>query len=155
MEAENYSIGQMSEITLRVVLGAIFIWAGTMKLLDLDSFVQSVSHFQITPFDQAPWDMWIGYTLPAFEVIVGTCLILGILLKGAMVSTLALCLSFLAAVVSAHTRGLNYECGCFGRALSFENTSLHISILSAMVILAITLMILEISNAKAATVKTD
>jgi len=127
MEAENYSIGQMSEITLRVVLGAIFIWAGTMKLLDLDSFVQSVSHFQITPFDQAPWDMWIGYTLPAFEVIVGTCLILGILLKGA----------------------------CFGRALSFENTSLHISILSAMVILAITLMILEISNAKAATVKTD
>jgi len=148
MEAEEYSISQMCEISLRAVLGAIFIWAGSMKLLDLDSFVQSVSDFQFAPFDQAPWDMWIGYALPVFEVIVGTSLILGILLKGAMISALVLCFSFLIVIISAHARGLNYECGCFGRALSFENTAVHIGILSLMIVLVVVLIFLELRNSK-------
>ncbi len=144
MEAEKQNLRELSEISLRVILGAVFIWAGTMKLLDIDSFVESVGHFKLAPFDEAPWDMWLGYMLPAFEVLVGSALVLGILLKGAMLSTLVMSLSFLIAVIMANSRGLNYECGCFGKALSFKNTSFHISILSLMVIMAMILIILEI-----------
>ena len=72
MEAEKQNLRELSEISLRVILGAVFIWAGTMKLLDIDSFVESVGHFKLAPFDEAPWDMWLGYMLPAFEVLVGS-----------------------------------------------------------------------------------
>lgn len=149
MESEKQSVTQIIEISIRVILGAIFIWAGTMKLLDINSFVESVGHFKFTPFDKAPWDMWIGYMLPAFEFLVGTALILGFLLKGAILSTLTLSVSFLIVVVSAHSRGLNYECGCFGKALSFKNTSIHISILAVMVVMSLVLVMLEIRNSKA------
>ena len=148
MEGEKFNLNQMIEISLRVILGAIFIWAGTMKMLDIDGFVQSVSHFQFEPFDQAPWDMWFGYMLPAFEVVVGTCLILGILLKGAMVSVLVLCASFLIVVVSAYTRGVNYECGCFGESLSFDNVIIHMSILLVMLVLSVVLLVFEIGGSK-------
>ncbi len=146
MESEQQSVTQLTAISLRVIIGAVFIWAGSMKLLDLDSFIRSIGDFKLSPFDEAPWDMWLGYMLPAFEVIAGSALILGFLLRGAMLSLLALSVSFLVVVMTAHSRGLNYECGCFGKALSFQNVTLHISILSLMVLMSIALIMLEISN---------
>lgn len=131
------------EISLRVILGGIFIWAGIAKLLDLDSFVESVSHFEIQPFSSEPWDMWLGYTLPAFELIVGACLILGILYKGAIISSTMLSAVFLVAIYSVHTRGLNIECGCLGKSLSFGNYYTHITILALMVLAGATLALTE------------
>jgi len=128
------------QISLKVVLGAIFIWAGSAKLIDLSSFVESVSHFEIPPFDTQPWDMWLGYTLPAFEVIVGSCLILGILYRGALVSAALLSAGFLVAIYSVHTRGLNIECGCFGEALSFGDYYAHMAVLAVMTIAALCLI---------------
>ncbi len=132
------------EISLRVILGSLFMWAGTMKILDVDSFVDTVGYFKIAPFDAAPWDMWLGYMLPVFEILVGAALILGILLKGAMVSVLLLTVGFLVAVISAHIRGLNIECGCFGKALSFKNYHLHIGVLVVMTMMAVGLVLLEL-----------
>jgi uncharacterized membrane protein YphA (DoxX/SURF4 family) len=139
MDERNNTI----EISLRVILGALFIWAGTMKVLDLDSFVESVGYFKIAPFDTKPWDMWLGYMLPVFEILVGTALILGIFLKGAMVSVLVMSGAFLIAVVSANMRGLNYECGCFGKALSFTNFYVHFAVLLVMTSMAAALCYLE------------
>lgn len=135
---------QMTQITLRVILGAVFIWAGTMKVLDVDSFVETVGYFKISPFDVEPWDMWLGYMLPVFEVLVGSALILGVLLRGAMVSVLLLLAGFLVAVISAHSRGLNIECGCFGKALSFTNYYWHIAVLVVMTVMALVLVAQEI-----------
>ncbi|MEZ7955822.1 MAG: MauE/DoxX family redox-associated membrane protein [Rubritalea sp.] len=131
------------EISLRVILGSLFIWAGTMKILDVDSFVETVGYFKIAPFDADPWDMWLGYMLPVFEILVGGALILGILLKGAITSVLLLTVGFLVAVISAHLRGLNIECGCFGKALSFTNYHAHIGVLVVMTLMAAGLVLLE------------
>jgi uncharacterized membrane protein YphA (DoxX/SURF4 family) len=136
----------ITKISLRVVLGSLFIWAGTMKVLDVSSFVETVGYFKIAPFDAAPWDMWLGYMLPAFEIIVGAALILGVLLKGAMVSVLLLTAGFLAAVISAHSRSLNIECGCFGKALSFDNYYTHIAVLITMTLMAVMLIFLELKK---------
>ncbi len=132
------------EISLRVILGSLFIWAGTMKILDVDSFVETVGYFKIAPFDADPWDMWLGYMLPVFEILVGAALILGILLKGAILSLLMLTATFLAAVISARMRGINYECGCFGKALSFTNYYVHIAVLVIMTLMAVGLVLLEV-----------
>ena len=131
------------ELSLRVVLGGLFIWAGSVKLIDLKSFVESVGYFKIPPFDLQPWDMWLGYTLPAFELIVGSCLILGILYRGALLSTLAMSAGFLAAIYSVHVRNINIECGCFGKALSFGNYYIHMAALAAMVLAALILVVRE------------
>lgn len=136
------------EISLRVILGGIFIWAGSAKLIDLNGFVESVSHFEIPPFDAAPWDMWLGYTLPAFEVIVGSCLILGFtkLYRGALISTAIMSAGFLLAIYSVHTREINIECGCFGTALTFQNYYTHMAILAAMTITSLYLIWIEVHN---------
>lgn len=131
------------QISFRVLLGGIFIWAGIIKLMDLNYFVESVSNFQIPPFSTEPWDMWVGYTLPAFELIVGSCLILGVLYKGAIVSSAALSAVFLAAIFSVHIRGLNIECGCFGKALTFKNYYTHMAVLAGMVAIALALAWME------------
>ena len=103
----------------------------------------SVSNFEIAPFNSAPWDMWLGYMLPAFELITGSCLILGILYRGAIVSVGLLSFGFLGAIISVHHRGLNIECGCFGKALTFNNYYLHMGILGVMCMLAIYLVVNE------------
>ncbi len=131
-------------ISLRVILGALFLWAGTMKFLDVDSFVETVGFFEIPPFDSEPWDMWLGYMLPLFEILVGVTLILGVLLRGALVSVFILSAGFLVAVISANARGLNIECGCFGKALSFDNYYMHIAVLVIMTLMAIVLIICEV-----------
>ncbi len=136
----------IKEISLRVILGSLFIWAGTMKVMDVASLVETVGYFKIVPFDAAPWDMWLGYMLPVFEILVGTALILGIFLKGAIVSVFFLSSGFLAAVVSVHWRGLNIECGCFGKSLSFNNYYTHISVLIVMTLMAVALCWLELKK---------
>ena len=138
----------ITQITLRVLLGAVFIWAGTKKILDLDSFVQTVGYYKIAPFDMAPWDMWLGYMLPVFEVLVGCALILGIMLRGAIVSVLLLIVGFLVAAISAHQRGLNIECGCFGKALSFTNFYWHLAVLILMTLMAVFLVVQEMRDGR-------
>ncbi len=139
------------EISLRVILGAIFIWAGCVKLLDLNSFIESVSNFEIPPFGHGPWDARLGYTLPAFEVIVGSCLILGFtkFYRGALLTTALMSAGFLGAIFSVHIRGINIECGCFGKALSFDNYYTHMAVLAVMTLAALVLIWLEIKKSKA------
>ncbi len=130
-------------IALRVILGGLFVWAGVLKLMSLDEFVQKVGYFEIWPFDHKPWDMWLGYTLPGFEVIAGSCLILGILYRGALVSITVLSLGFLVAIYSVYVRGLNIECGCFGKALKFGNYYIHMAVLGVMVLMCLVLIYKE------------
>lgn len=137
------------QVSLRVVLGGIFIWAGCAKLIDLTSFVESVGHFEIPPFSVEPWDMWLGYTLPGFELFVGSALILGILYRGALISVTAMTLAFLIAIYSVHTRGINIECGCLGKSLSFGNYYIHMTVLALMLIAAFALIWIESQKSKA------
>jgi len=51
--------------------------------------------------------------LPWFELFVGTCLIVGILMPGALLSANALLIVFMIALIFNLFRGLNVHCGCF------------------------------------------
>ncbi len=103
------------ELFLRLFLGLIFVYAGIGKVLHPAAFAEAVSNYQILPQSLVNF---VAIVLPWVELLVGSCLVLGIFLPGAVFLANLLLLSFFVALVAAFARGLNIECGCF-------NTSVH------------------------------
>ena len=56
----------------------------------------------------------VGHLLPVLEVVVGLCLVLGLLTRGAAVVSALLFVAFIVGIASAWARGLQIDCGCFG-----------------------------------------
>lgn len=95
----------------RLVLGAVFVAAGALKLPDPAGSVRAVRAYQLFPEALVPA---LGYGLPVLEVAVGLLLVLGVAVRlGAVVSAVLLLL-FMVGVGSAWARGLTIDCGCFG-----------------------------------------
>lgn len=98
-------------IVARLVVGGVWIAAGALKLPDPTESVRAVRGYRLLPEAVVPA---IGHGLPILELIVGVCLVLGLLVRPmAVVSTLML-LAFVVGISSAWARGLSIECGCFG-----------------------------------------
>jgi uncharacterized membrane protein YphA (DoxX/SURF4 family) len=95
----------------RMVLGGVLLVAGLLKIVDLTGSVQSVVAYQLFPYEVA---RLVGTTLPVVEVAAGTLLLLGLLTRPAAVVGGLLMLAFVAGIVSAWSRGLAIDCGCFG-----------------------------------------
>ena len=56
----------------------------------------------------------VGHALPVLEVLIGVCLILGVLVRASAVLSCVLLTGFIIGIVSAWARGFSIECGCFG-----------------------------------------
>ena len=56
----------------------------------------------------------VGHVLPVLEVVVGVCLVLGLLTRVMAVASAVLFAAFVVGIASAWSRGLQIECGCFG-----------------------------------------
>jgi uncharacterized membrane protein YphA (DoxX/SURF4 family) len=55
-------------------------------------------------------------TLPWIELLAGLALVLGVRPRSGAVLVLVLLVGFTVAVGAAWARGLDFECGCFGKA---------------------------------------
>ena len=65
-----------------------------------------------------------GHALPIIELLVGGCLVLGLVTRVVAVISAALLAAFVIGIASAWARGLSIECGCFGgEAGPAENAS--------------------------------
>ena len=60
----------------RLVTGVVWIWAGALKLPHPEQSVLAVRAYQLLPGDSATT---VGHLLPVLEIVVGTCLVLGLL----------------------------------------------------------------------------
>jgi uncharacterized membrane protein YphA (DoxX/SURF4 family) len=102
-------------LAARLVVGGVWIVAGVLKLPDPEANVRSVRAYQLLPEAVVPL---VGHALPVLEILVGACLVLGLLtrLSGA-VSALML-VAFVVGISAAWARGLQIECGCFGGGAS-------------------------------------
>lgn len=100
----------------RLILGGIFIWSGTMKIIDPLEFAQNIENYRVFP--QAI-SFFLALILPWIELFCGLFLILGFFLQASsfLISVLLFC--FLILVGSTLLRGVNIDCGCFG-ALSLK-----------------------------------
>jgi putative oxidoreductase len=99
-------------LALRLALGALFVFAGAVKVADPSAFAVEIHNYQLFPV-LAPV---LAATLPAVEIVVGAALLVGPrpwVRAGALVSS-ALMVVFTVAVGSAVARGINITCGCFG-----------------------------------------
>lgn len=96
----------------RYVIGTVFIYAGIEKIADPVFFSDSISNYKILP--EAAVNFF-AITLPWIEVVAGIFLIFGVAVKENAFIINAMLIVFVVAIVISLARGLNIDCGCFGR----------------------------------------
>lgn len=95
---------------LRLVLGVVFLYASYDKILHPQAFAQAVFNYQILP--DAAVNL-AALVLPWLELFLGLCLVAGLWLPGATVTSTGLLAVFIGALVFNQIRGLDIHCGCF------------------------------------------
>jgi uncharacterized membrane protein YphA (DoxX/SURF4 family) len=95
----------------QIALGLLFAGAALAKLGDLSSFATQVHNYHMVPIAT---ENLLALTLPWIELIAALALILNVRARaGALVISVMLAV-FTVGVVVAMSRGLDFECGCFG-----------------------------------------
>jgi uncharacterized membrane protein YphA (DoxX/SURF4 family) len=95
----------------RIFLGALFIYAGAIKIVDPAGFAESIFRYQVLPGNLVNF---VAITLPWLEVFIGLAVMLPTRLSdAAALWILLLLLVFTAAVAFNVWRGIDISCGCF------------------------------------------
>lgn len=105
------------ELALRVILGGILIYAGSLKIVDMPAMADSVLNYRLLPEEYANL---VAMILPPLEILIGLCLILGFMFQGALLSATAVYGMFWIAIAWAASQGYDIDCGCFGTAASMK-----------------------------------
>ena len=95
----------------RLVVGGVWVWAGALKVGDPAASVAAVRGYQLLPAGAAET---VGRVLPTLELVVGACLVLGLLTRGVALVSVLLQLAFIVGIASVWARGIAIDCGCFG-----------------------------------------
>jgi len=95
----------------RLVVGGIWIWAAAIKLPDPDASISAVRAYQLLPLSVADG---VGRLLPMLEVVIGVCLVVGLLTRISGAVSALLQVAFIVGIISVWTRGIAISCGCFG-----------------------------------------
>ncbi|WP_233509887.1 MauE/DoxX family redox-associated membrane protein [Actinomadura craniellae] len=96
----------------RVALAVVLAWAGWAKFT-LPTYKQelSVEAYQLLPHGVAGP---VGIGLPLAELLLAAFLLVGFATRFTAAVSALLMLVFIAAIISAWSRGLTIDCGCFG-----------------------------------------
>ena len=96
----------------RIVVGALFVVAGVLKLGAGAAFVEEIANYQLA----SGLAGLMAIALPSVEVLVGVVLAVGprAWCRAGMLAAALLLVAFTAAMASALARGIDLRCGCFG-----------------------------------------
>jgi uncharacterized membrane protein YphA (DoxX/SURF4 family) len=124
-------------LVLRIVLGAVFIYAAWTKLRQpWLVFAMSIDSYQMLP----EWAVYFtARTLPWFELLLGALLMAGYLPRPVTVATSGLLIFFFVVMVRSYSKGMAIDCGCFGvgEAISPKTLVRDGSLLAASVLLTL------------------
>ena len=98
-------------LVARLVTGGVWIVAGALKLPHPADSVRAVRAYDLLPEAVVPA---VGHLLPVVEVVIGLCLVLGVLVRGTSVVSAVLFVAFVIGISRDWARGLSIDCGCFG-----------------------------------------
>lgn len=99
-------------LVLRLVLGAIFIYAAWTKLRQSYLiFAMSIDAYQLLPPGGV---LAAAHILPWFELLVGVLMMIGYKLRWVSISACGLLAMFFALMVRSYILGQGIDCGCFG-----------------------------------------
>ncbi len=99
----------------RLALAAVFILAAVQKLRDPYSFAASIYAYRVAPPVLATIG---GVIMPVIEIVASLALVTGLLWRGGASVLGGLLLIFIAALFQAILRGIDIDCGCFGKGSS-------------------------------------
>ena len=131
---------KVKRIALRliaVVIGALFIYAGAVKIIEPIEFARDIDNYKMLP-----WKLGLGLALylPWLEIFCGLALIFRFLYRGGLSLITVLIALFIGATVAAKMRGLDITCGCFGHASQNWSFPQHMAIDLAILIAVLALL---------------
>jgi uncharacterized membrane protein YphA (DoxX/SURF4 family) len=100
-----------------MVLGGLFILAGYNKLGDFRGTYDAVHAFHLG-FNEQTLQV-LARVVPWAELLTGSLLVLGLWARGAGVMAVVLMAAFIGGIASVMARGLDVNCGCFGKLKLF------------------------------------
>lgn len=95
----------------RLLVGAVFVVAGAVKLPDPAAAERAVRAYRLLPEGLVPA---AAFGLPVVEIAVGLALLAGVWVRTAAVLSALMLAVYVAAIASVWARGLSIDCGCFG-----------------------------------------
>lgn len=98
-------------LAARVVLGAVLVLAGALKVTSPKASADAVHAYQVLPYDIGTY---VGYALPIVEILVGLLIIVGLFTRAGAGFGTVLMVVFIAGISQAWARGISIDCGCFG-----------------------------------------
>jgi uncharacterized membrane protein YphA (DoxX/SURF4 family) len=119
-------------LILRIVLGAVFIWASVSKIASPQGFAEILSNYQVLP---PVLVIPVAVILPWVEALCGVSLIAGRLIRGSALIFVSLMLIFLMVTAFNMYRGLDVNCGCFSVADSETSGSQLVNLLRNLLLL--------------------
>jgi hypothetical protein len=94
---------------IRILLAALFIYGGVVKLMDPHAFARTISAYDLVPEPLLPV---VAIGLPAVEFLAGLALAFD--LRGSLATIIGLLALFLAVLGYGILQDLDVDCGCFG-----------------------------------------
>jgi len=136
--------------TLRVALGAIFLYASYDKLLHPDIFAERIADYRVLPH---PLVNLVAVWIPILEITLAILLLAGIWTRACALLASVLVSLFIGVISSAIIRGIPlYGCGCFITSASSESVS-WLSMWREGLILACALVLYGAELARAKTAR--
>ena len=98
-------------VVFRLVVGAVFIYAGAVKVVEPLDFAENIANYQLVGQSLS---FLTALVLPWLEVLCGLALALGIRRRAAALLVSLMLGFFILLTLVTIVRGLNVDCGCFG-----------------------------------------
>jgi putative oxidoreductase len=95
----------------RVAIGALFIYAASSKF-DPIKFAQEVNNYRLLP---AALVNLVAVALPFVELFAGIMLVVGLRIRAGALAVVGLLCGFIVAMCYVWAKGIDIECGCFGK----------------------------------------
>jgi uncharacterized membrane protein YphA (DoxX/SURF4 family) len=103
----------LAKRSLAVLVGAVFVYAGILKVRDPLGFASNINNYQLVPWSVG---VRLAFYLPWLELLCGCALVFHRLFSGAVAITIGLMFVFIGATAWARMQGIDVSCGCFGSA---------------------------------------
>jgi len=127
----NYK--RLLDVAIRIVLAAVFVYAGYLKIIDPLPLADSIASFKMLPLRLVN-PMALG--LPVFEIAAGILLLIGWPRRVAALALVIVTAVFAVAMLSALARGISVDCGCFGTGGGSSILTMRLHLARDLLILA-------------------
>ncbi len=117
----------------------MFIYASLDKIAHPEEFAKQIGYYKALPFGL---ENLLAIILPWAELIMGICLIAGLLVDGAALVSIIMMLVFILAISQAMLRGIDITCGCFKVSADSEKLGLD-TIIRDIVFLVMSFIVLN------------